>query len=374
MHHRRFTAVVVATLAVFVAVAAAGCTGGKSSPKPSPTPSPASSLPQLARERGIAIGAGVNEVRMDRERYQSLVLENVTSITPQNAFKWENTEPAQGHYDFSAVDPLVQFAANHHLRVRACCLAWHTQNPKWLTTGTFTKAQATAIFRAHIKAVVGRYKGKVAQWDVVNEVFHTATGKVVPFDSVWLKTMGPTYIAEAFRAAHEADPKAQLFANEFGNEGPGGHFDAFYNLVRKLKAEGVPINGVGLQMHRGLEHPTAAEVLLVMQKYAALGLQVEITEMDLPLPLPADQAALQRQGVLFRQMTATCLRLAACTGITFWGVDDGDRIGTLIRANRGAHTMFDKTGAPKPAYFGVVAALQNAPGPTKRLSPGKPAG
>jgi endo-1,4-beta-xylanase len=371
LHRRRLSA--VAVLAAIVTVAATSCAGG--SPSPKPTASPIAGLPDLARARGIALGAGVNEARMDRPRYRTLVVNNFTSITPQNAFKWEFTEPARGRFDFSKVDPLVQFAVDKHLRVRGCCLAWYLQNPKWLTSGTFTPAQAKAIFRAHIKAVVGRYQGKVAQWDVVNEVFHiSATGTAVPFNSVWLKTMGIDYVAEAFRAAREADPNALLFANEFGNEGPGPHFDAFYNLVRKLKAQGVPIDGVGLQMHRGLQHPTAAEVALAMQKYAALGLRVEITEMDLPLTVPPDQPTLQRQGLLFRQMTATCLRVAACTGVTFWGVDDGDRYGSLVRRNRGSMTMFDQSGGRKPAYSGVVAALLNATGPPTRLSPGKPAG
>jgi endo-1,4-beta-xylanase len=355
-----------------LALVVAGCTGG--SPIAIPTPSrPPSDLPELSRSAGIPIGTGVNDARMVNKNYQQRVLDNFTSITPANAFKWENTEPAQGQFDFGKPDPLVQFAVDHHLRVRGCCLTWRTQNPAWLESGTFTKAQATAIMRDHIRAVVGRYKGKVAQWEVVNEIFHTVNGQLAPFNSVWLKTIGPGYVADAFRTARAADPNALLFANEFGNDGPGPHFNAFYNKVRALKLAGVPIDGVGLQMHRGLQTPTVAQVEETIRKYAALGLRVEITEFDIPLPLPPDQQALEQQGVLFGQITSVCLRIAACTGITFWGVDDNDRYPAIRTSNRGAMTMFDEMGNPKPAYFAVVNALRAAPA-IKRLSGGPPAG
>jgi endo-1,4-beta-xylanase len=362
----------IAVAAVVAAVAvAAGCTGGGAT-HPTPTTSNGS-LPDLARARGLAIGAGINDVRLPNVVYRGVITGNFTSISPQNSFKWSRTEPQRGQFDFVRTNGMVEFARQNHLRVRACCLLWYGRsNPGWVVNGHWTRSQLLAIVHNHISTLVGRYRGRVAEWDVVNEPVDQRTNRLRA--NIWEQTIGPAYLAYAFRWAHEADPDAKLFLNDFGNDSPGAHFDKFYDIVRTLKSQGVPIHGVGLEMHRGFGHPTPDEVYDAMQKYEALGLRVEITEMDLPVALPASQSTLDRQGGVFREMTSVCLRVRACTGVTFWGVDDRDRYLSLINANRGAMTMFSRDDLPKPAYFGVVAALKDPAAVTDRLDPGKPAG
>jgi endo-1,4-beta-xylanase len=351
---------------------AGACSGGGGKPKPTTTP--ANTLPDLARSHRIWVGVGTSERKITGLRYQNLVTDNFTSISPMNVFKWETTEPERGRYDFSQADARVALAAAHNMRVRACCLAWSIQNPGWLTKANLSRAEAAAILRAHILAEVGHFKGKVAEWDVVNEPYRTGPGgRVVAFANPWTKAMGIGYIAQALRWAHEADPDALLFINGVGNDGPGAHFNAWYRLVRQLKSSGVPLHGIGMEMHRSGSHPTPAEAYDAMQKFAALGLRVEITELDFAQRLPASAEALQSQAVAFRQMTATCLRVAACTGVTFWGANDSDRYASLFRTNRGAQTMFDMASQPKPAYTAVLDAMRSTPIVPNRLSSGQPA-
>jgi endo-1,4-beta-xylanase len=240
------------------------------------------------------------------------------------------------------------------------------------------------VLHDYITRVVGRYAGRVAQWDVVNEALYSTSGTPQgPYNvtgdprNLWGEVIGPEYIADAFLWAHEADPSAQLFYNDYGAESPSPKFDAELRLVKALKAHGVPITGVGLQTHRPVPrnppyYPTEPQVTKVLKSLAAIGLHSEITELDQQLPLPARPAMLQLQGTLYQQMVTACLSVALCTGVTVWGLDDSDRYQQLKANNTGAATLFGTNGQVKPSFRGVVRALLNAPGPAKadRASPG----
>lgn len=376
----------VPLLALVASLALAACSGldGASSPKPSVATGP-TDLPSLAHQRGIAIGTEFVQPRYSSDYYRKMVLDNFTSITPNRSFKWLELEPQQGKFNFASSDLIVAFAQQNHLRVRGCCLAWGVAggNPSWLLDGHWTKDQLKAMLRTYIMTVVGRYKGKVAQWDVVNEALASPSGVQGPYSvthNFWGRIIGPEYVADAFRWAHEADPDAQLFFNDYGSESPSAKFDAELTLVKSLKAQGVPITGVGLQMHRPVPttppyYPTTRQVRTVLQELTAAGFHTELTELDQALPLPAKQPQLRLQAQLYQQMVAVCLSVALCTGVTVWGVDDDDRYASERANNLGAATLFAAGGQIKPAFLAVVEALRKAPGPGTgaRASPGLPA-
>lgn len=374
---RRRTATAVILLGAMVALAA--CSRGSAPKATGPT-----ELRSLAQKRGIAIGAEFVQVREDSSYYRQMATDNFTSITPNQSFKWKFLQPQQDRFDFAASDRIVNFAAQNGLRVRGCCLAWGVNNPEWLTRGRWTKQQAKDLLRTYITTVVGRYKGKVAQWDVVNEGLNSPNAPQPPYSlsyrSFWGTTIGPDYVALAFTWARAADPDAQLFYNDLGAEAPSPKFDAEMTMVRALKARGVPIDGVGLQLHRPVPrtppyYPTEKQVATVLQAFAAIGVRTELTELDQPLALPASRGALAVQAMLFQQMMTACLSVSRCTGVTVWGVDDNDRYQQLRARNLGAATLFGSKGQIKPAFRAVVRALQTAPGPTaaERASPGSPA-
>jgi endo-1,4-beta-xylanase len=374
----RRTAVVVA-LALAVAGSLAAC-GGHHRDKPSPAQ--LGELAALAHQRGIAIGTEFVQSRYDSSYYRDQVATSFTSITPNRSFKWRNMEPAQGTFDFDQTDTIMAYAAAHHLRVRACCLAWGVGMPTWLQDGHWTKAQAKSLLHEFINKVVGRYKGQIAEWDVVNEGLKATNESqrknYTLASTFWGKLIGPEYVVDAFTWAHQADPSAELFYNDYGAEAPSHKFDAELKMVTAMKAHGVPISGVGLQTHRPPPpngppyYPTQAQVTNVLTALASHGLHSEITELDQPLPLMAGTRLLNLQATLYGQMVKACLAVAMCTGVTVWGLDDKDRYQQLVQRDLGVATLFSTDGVAKPSFYAVVAALRDAPGPAaaRRASPG----
>ena len=192
-------------------------------------------------------------------------------LTPENAMKFGLVHPEPDRYDFADADYIVGFAEAHGMQVRGHNLVWHFQLPTWLTEGTWTRDELIDILHQHITTVVGHYRGRVAAWDVVNEAI-ADDGSLR--DTIWLRGIGPEYIDMAFRWAHEADPDALLFYNDYAGEGLGAKSDAIYALVQGLLERGVPINGVGLQMHVSLRwSPQPQDVAANMERLGALGLR-----------------------------------------------------------------------------------------------------
>ncbi|MFL6239891.1 MAG: endo-1,4-beta-xylanase [Actinomycetes bacterium] len=365
---RRWAAAALLTSVSVALLAACGPSADK--------PAAATDLPSLARARGIALGVEVDQTRFASVQYRNLVAENFTSITPNPGFKMKWVEVEPGTFDFHATDDFVNWAADNHLRVRACCLSWYISDPAWVTSRKWTRPQLAQVLKTYITTVVSRYRGRVAEWDVVNEGLAPQGTTFALRKSIWERVLGPSYIALAFKWTHEADPEAQLYYNETSAEEPNEKFAVEYKMVQTLQRAGVPLTGVGLQMHRrDLLIPTKKQVHTVLGAFAAIGVRTEITEMDQGLPLPASDSDLVAEGRNFQQMTEACLLVRLCTGVTIWGVDDKSRYQQLINANRGAATLFDRLEQPKPAYYGVRRALQFGAGPTAaaRASPGSPA-
>jgi endo-1,4-beta-xylanase len=315
---------------------------------------------------GRLVGAAVTTAHLADADYASLAGREFDYLTPENEMKWDSTEPARGMFAFAEGDRLVDFAAQHGMRVKGHNLVWHMQLPAWMTALT-DPADVRMAMRAHIAGLAGHYRGKVAAWDVVNEVIDDFSGALR--DDVFHRALGEGYVAEAFRAAHEADPGALLFYNEYGIEAPGPKADAAYALVQRLVAAGVPISGVGFQMHVGSIGTTSgADFAAVMKRFAALGLVVNISEMDVRVcDLAGDAAAkLDEQKASYRAIVGACAAEPACVSVTLWGVTD--RYSWLntwfpcsdVTAVAPRGLAFDDDGARKPAWYGIADALREA--------------
>lgn len=309
-----------------------------------------------SKSAGIHIGAAVDvEVLNKDPAYARLLAREFNVVTPENALKFSVVQPERGRFDFSQADALVAFAEAHGMQVHGHVLVWHGQLPEWLARGSFTRDELGAILRAHIQTLVGRYRGRIAWWDVAAEAVDEA-GR--PRETFWSRGLGPDYLERAFRWAHEADPNARLLYNDYGGEGAGAKSDGIYDLVAALRWKGAPIHGVGLQMHVSLtEAPRSGDVRINMQRLAALGLETHITEMDVMLAMPAAPADLQAQAALYREMLSACLSVAQCRSFSTWGVSDRYSWIPEFFPGRGAALLFDTDLQPKPAYRGIRKVL-----------------
>ena len=255
------------------------------------------------------------------------------------------------------------------MKVRGHCLAWGKYNPAWLSKGRFTPAQLSELLREHITKVVRHYAGQVFAWDVVNEAFD-ARGRMehsVWYDSpgVGLEGKGTAYIERAFRWARAADPKALLFYNDYDAEGLNAKSDAVYAMVKDFKSRGVPIDGVGLQMHIfNLSTKDVADLEANMARLVALGVQVHVTEMDVGLPLDANghlanQSDLTKQADIYRFAATTCLRQPRCTAFQTWGFTDKYTwVPGFTKGSKGEPLPFDRAYAAKPAYESLLEVFR----------------
>ncbi len=303
-----------------------------------------------APEKKLKLGVAVLPSFLDDPRYKKVITENsFSSITPENHMKMTFIQPSQDVYYFGSADKIMTFASETNLNVRGHTLVWYRSVPSWVTN-SMTKQQASTILEDHIKTVVGRYKGKIKQWDVVNEALED-DGSLRK--STWYNLIGEEYIPLAFKWAHEADPEAKLFYNDYDAEGTNAKSKAQYQLIKSLKSQGVPIHGVGLQMHIKLSgYPTSDEVKSNLKRLGELGLVTEITEMDVEIDEdPASLTKLNQQADRYKSIISLCLEEKSCQQVTVWGVSD---INTwLTKDGPDAPLLFDKNYNPKPAYSAI---------------------
>ncbi len=309
---------------------------------------------------GVPVGAAVEPDLLESDAaYRATVVREFNAVTPENAMKWERIHPAEREWSFEPADRLVAFAEAHGMRVHGHTLVWHRQLAGWLTPA-LTLREAARALAVHVETLVGRYAGRVGSWDVVNEAVADGGGLR---DTYFLRACGEGHIAEAFRLAHAADPAARLYYNDYGAEGVGRKSNAVYALVRRLLDRGVPVHGVGLQMHlRAARPPKPGAVAANVRRLRDLGLEVRISEMDVRIRRirRRDPLALQRRA--YHDAIAACAGLPGFAGVTFWGVSDRH---SWIHGEFGedAPLLFDRGYLPKPAYFGArdaLAAAQNA--------------
>jgi endo-1,4-beta-xylanase len=331
-------------------------------------------LRQAGAERNLLMGAAADAgAPLSNAPYATTLATQYSMLEPENAMKWTATQPSsQSSYSFGQADQLVAFAEAHGMMVRGHNLCWGVSNPTWLTTfaATATPAAMSALLQNHITTVVTHYKGKVFAWDVVNEaVSDSATGVGTTMkDSIWynqpgIGLSGTGYVEQALRWAHAADPDALLFYNEYNIESPGKKTQAVYNMLKDFVSRGVPIDGVGIQMHiAATGSPTTAGVIANIQQFASLGIDVHITEMDVKLPVDANGIAsaanLQAQATTYQRILTACLGNPRCTAFQTWGFSDAHSWIPSSFPGYGAGLPFDLNYQPKPAFYAMITALQ----------------
>ena len=328
----------------------------------------AQSLREAAHEIGLSVGTAVNPVLFSNPDYARALARQFNMIEPENQMKWRATEPARGVFDFRAGDRVVDFAKAHEMKVRGHNLLWGKYNPVWLTQGHFTPTQLRNIMKNHIQMVVRHYRGQVFAWDVVNEAFD---GKGYLRHTIWydqpgigLAGKGTAYIAQAFRWAHQADPRALLFYNEVGADGINAKSGAVYEMVKEFIRQGVPISGVGLQMHVFHRDDVPTHLARNIARFTKLGVEVQITEMDVALPLSGhghvSKSQLAWQAKIYRNVATDCAENPGCTAFQTWGFTDRHSwIPAHTKGKRGAALIFDSEYRPKPAYRAVVEAFRD---------------
>ena len=323
------------------------------------TDSSASEQPlcSLVQAKGLSIGAAVKYQPLEYDsQYSEVLAQEFNMLTVMNMMKFSFIHPEQNEYDFARADAIVDFAEQNGMKVRGHCLVWHNALPSWLTEGNWSRDELIAILQDHIKTVVGHYCGRVAAWDVINEAF---TGYGTLRDTFWLQGIGPEYISMVFRWAHEADPNALLFYNDFGGEGLGKKSTAIYNMAKELLQDGVPIDGIGLQMHVSLDfYPKPEDVAANMERFAGLGLEIHVTEMTVVLYDPVTQEDLDKQADIYRDILEVCLSVNACKAFVMWGFTDLYSYYKTRYTDRGSALIFNESYQAKPAYDALVEVLK----------------
>jgi endo-1,4-beta-xylanase len=252
------------------------------------------------------------------------------------------------------------------MKVRGHTLVWHNQNPQWLINGNFSHDEISRILREHIQTVVTRYRGRIYAWDVVNEAIDDSSKQRQTF---WSNALGEDYIRQVFLWAHEADPEAKLFYNDYGGEALGPKSDAIYGLLRNLKARDVPIDGIGLQSHFQSEQPPNMEdVATNMRRLAALGLEIHVTEFDVRMALPSSEQKLLTQAKVYRDYLSACVSVSRCKAFLTWGFTDKYSWIPGRFPGMGAALPLDESYQAKPAYRALLDVLNPARTPSETPS------
>ncbi|WCN04742.1 endo-1,4-beta-xylanase [Streptomyces sp. M92] len=331
-----------AATAGIVAAAALTAAAHSAEAAPSAGPAAADTLGSAAAAQGRYFGAAVASGHLGEADYVSTLNREFNSATPENEMKWDATEPTRGTFTFSAADRVVDHAQAQGMDVRGHTLVWHSQLPSWV--GGLGAADLRTAMNNHINRVMGYYKGEIHSWDVVNEAFQDG-GSGARRSSPFQDKLGDGYIEEAFRTARAADPAAKLCYNDYNTDGINAKSTAVYDMVKDFKSRGVPIDCVGFQGHFNSNSPVPADRRANLQRFADLGVDVQITELDI-------EGSGAAQADDYARVVEACLAVDRCTGITVWGVTD-----KYSWRSGGTPLLFDGDYAAKPAYDAVLTAL-----------------
>ncbi|GAA3955959.1 endo-1,4-beta-xylanase [Pedobacter ginsengiterrae] len=317
----------------------------------------------------VGVAVGLRNLRGDES---VLIKKQFNSLTAENAMKMAPLQPKEGEFYWKAADSIVNFAIKNGIKIRGHNLCWHQQTPDWMfKDGDKQVSKETLLKRlkTHINTVVGRYKGIFYAWDVVNEAIDDNPANSLR-NSKWFEICGEDFITKAFEYAHEADPGAKLYYNDYNSELPEKR-ERIYKLLKSLKDKGVPIDGVGLQAHWSLKSPTEADLRTAIERYSALGLKIQFTELDISIypwekdrrakrPGESDQftADLEARQAAKYAMVFNVFRAYkdVITNVTFWNVSDRhswlDEYPVMGRKNY--PLLFDANLQPKKAYWEVI--------------------
>ncbi len=323
----------------------------------------AQGLGQLGANAGLLYGTMVHKAQFTKAgpEYKQTLIDEFSMVFPENEIKWDAIEPSRGVFQFAYPDSVIDFAQANGKKSRGHFMIWHTNIPYWVTSrksGTYkwTRAELMSILKNHITTVISHYKGRISEYDVVNEPFNIGYDK--PFglrNSFWYDIIGPDYIDSAFVWAHRADPDAYLYLNEYGAEAASSaeypKRDSLYKFVKELQSRGVPIHGVGFEGHFG-NYINAGTISANMKKIGELGLRVSITELDMmnTSNMPNN----------WKNLMNAALSNFNCTTFVTWGIDDlhswkGKDCGCLVW-----DTLFQK----KPLIYKALSDALKAADPT----------
>ncbi len=312
---------------------------------------------QVTRVHKVPLSTAIHRGRLtdpNEPLYRQTFLQYFDGLTPEYEMKMTQVQPQQGVFNFSVTDQIVAFAEQHGKTVRGHTLVWHNSLPSWLTSRTWTRDELIAVMQTHIATVVGRYKGRIQEWDVVNEALNdNGTWRT----TIWFNVIGPDYVKLAFEAAHAADPDARLFYNDFNADRMNTKSTAIYNMVLGLKSAGVPIHGVGLQAHQSTTYNSLQMSMEpVIARLATIGVETQVTEMDVKLAAATHLTTaqkLQLQADIYGAAASACQAQPTCTRFSVWGPTDKH---TWLGSGE-MPLLFDTLYQPKPSWYAVAGAL-----------------
>lgn len=322
---------------------------------------------------GFMVGAAVQATMLEGDvLYAQTFTREYNTLVPENTMGFAAIHPQRDKFSFNATDKLVTFAENNGMQVRGSVSIWHGALPSWVTNGNFDRTQLIEVMRQHITGVMQHYQGRINVWNVVNEAV-MSNGSLR--DSIWSRVIGTDFIDIAFQIAHEVNPDAKLFYNDYGMEGLGAKSNVVYNLVKGMVERGIPIDGVGFQMHVKVDqYPSANDVAQNIQRLAELGLEIQITEMDVQIQTGSGpvQDRLTKQAEIYGDMLDVCLNNSACTGFITWGFTDRYTWLTNKTGTTEYPLPFDTNYQVKPAYTELLNELASVNTPPQQPPPPTP--
>lgn len=322
-------------------------------------------LRALAAKRSLLIGGALRQYpdTMADPEYTRTFAREFNVVVPEHVLKFAATHPQEKVFDFKDGDALIAYAKANGMKVRGHTLIWHDAIPPWVFAYKDSPAALAQLLHTYVSNVVDHFRGKLLSWDVVNEALDE-DGKIFVTRGPWPKIDSGRkpgdYVRDAFVWAHEADPDVQLFYNDYGAETLNKKSDGIYALVKKLKADGVPIHGIGFQTHIAFDQDLAeASVRANFKRFADLGLKIHITEMDVGIPKAraTDPQALAMQAEQYRKFMAACLATKGCEAFLTWGL--ADKFSWIDDSpDKTAALLLDRHYRPKPAYAAIFHLLE----------------
>lgn len=323
-------------------------------------------LKELAAAKGIELGMLANSKQITQKPFGQVLTSQYGMITSDGEMHWDKMRPSEGEYNFKKMDKLVDFAEAHNMAVQGHHLVWNEDDslPKWLRYGEYSKEQLKQLLHDHITRIVGRYKGRVQEWTVVNEPF-TRAKHMYGLDNWWQDQLGggTEYIDDAFRWAHEADPSAKLILNDFYNETDTDVSRVMYAYIQGALARGVPIHGVGMQMHIDTARAPSKEALIKnMQHFKELGVPVYITEFDINSNYLKEgtKDVEQLEANVVADVARACIESGNCVSFTVFGMTDRQNFWQQLTGEKKRSNLFTWRYKPKLAFYSLRSAFEKS--------------
>jgi len=330
--------------ALLLLIAASGVHAALSSPSDAPI-----IIKDLAAPRYFGAAANTSWLFVD-QNYTDIVKTQFSIFTPENEMKWEMIEPFQGVFNFTPADEIVKFAESVEAKVHGHTFVWASQLAPWVND-TLSATELDNALENHITKVMEHFKGRIYAWDIVNELISDTAGLKLK-DNLWTKKLGELVIPKALTYARNADPKVKLYVNEYGIEGINNKSNTLYDLVKSWQKDNVPLDGIGFQSHfrLGQVPPTFQENL---QRFADLGLDVAITELDINIGVHGNATTLAQQAKDYHAAVEACVKVSRCVSVTVWGVSD-----ERSWLPYGDVLPWDAQKNPKPAFYAIADAFK----------------